>query len=164
MLAFVSGRRAFVENRYRDAEEALRASIPLLEAVGGDVHCSFAYRYIGRLAAVRGDYDASVQAIDAALRLARELGLSAFANVLLTDLAASLAAPRDFELARSALDEPLASARRPALFGRRPRGHDGIGVGRVAGRQRSGGGAPRLGGAPDGWCRPTSARQRCTVR
>ena len=89
MLAFVSGRRAFVENRYRDAEEAFRASIPLLHAVGGDVHCSFAYRYIGRLAAVRGDYDASVHAIESALRLARDLGLTGFVNVLLTDLGAS---------------------------------------------------------------------------
>ena len=61
MLAYVSGRRAFIENRYRDAEEALHASVPLLQAVGGEVHSSFAYRYIGRLAAVRGDYDASVE-------------------------------------------------------------------------------------------------------
>lgn len=111
MIAFVSGRRAFVENRYQDAEEALRASIPLFDALRGDVYCSFAYRYLGRLAAVRGEYDASAQAIDAALRLARELGLSAFANVLLTDLAACLVGAGDYELARSVLDEPLASSR-----------------------------------------------------
>jgi ATP/maltotriose-dependent transcriptional regulator MalT len=111
MLAFVSGRRAFLENRYQDAEEALCASASLLDAVGGEAHSSFAYRYMGRLAAVRGDYNASVQAITTALRLARDLGLSAFAHVLLTDLAASLAAKGEFELARRALDEPLASAR-----------------------------------------------------
>jgi predicted ATPase len=111
MLAFVSGRRAFLENRYQDAEEALCASVSLLDAVGGEAHSSFAYRYMGRLAAVRGDYDASVQAITTALRLARGLGLSAFAHVLLADLAASLAAKGEFELARRALDEPLVSAR-----------------------------------------------------
>jgi predicted ATPase len=111
MLAFVSGRRAFVENRYRQAEEAFCAAIPLFDALGGHVHASFAHRYLGRLAAVRDDYGTSVRAIDAALCLARHLGLSAFANVLLIDLAASLAARGDFDQARSVLDEPLASAR-----------------------------------------------------
>jgi predicted ATPase/DNA-binding SARP family transcriptional activator len=111
LLAFVSGRRAFVEGRHREAEEALCASIPLLESVGGEVHSSFAYRYIGRLAARRGDYEASVQAIEAALRLARDLGLSAFANVLLIDLAASMAAMGRFDHARAVLATPLASAR-----------------------------------------------------
>jgi predicted ATPase/DNA-binding SARP family transcriptional activator len=111
MLAFVSGRRAFLENRYQDAEDALCASIPLFQAIGGAVHASFACRYIGRLAAVRGDFNASVHGINAALGMARDLGLSAFAHVLLTDLAASLAAKGEFELARRALDEPLAWAR-----------------------------------------------------
>ena len=100
MREFVRGRRAFVEDRCQDAEAAFRASIPLFEAIGGDVHCSFAYRYIGRLAVLRGDHDASIGAIEAAVRLARELGLSGFANVLLTDLGASLAAQGDFDGAR----------------------------------------------------------------
>ena len=47
MAAFVAARRAFVEDRYSHAEEGFRASIPLLHAIGGDVHCSFAYRYMG---------------------------------------------------------------------------------------------------------------------
>ena len=86
MLHFVSARRAFVEDRLEDAEAAFRTSIPLLDAIRGEVHCSFAYRYVGRLAEVRGDHDASISAIEAALRLANELGLPAFTNVLLTDL------------------------------------------------------------------------------
>jgi predicted ATPase len=111
MLAFVSARRAFVEDRYDDAEEAFRASIPLLDAIGGQVYCSFAYRYIGRLSELRGDHDASIRAIEVGLQLARDLGLSAFVNVLLTDLGASLAAKGDFEGARRVLEQPLASAR-----------------------------------------------------
>ena len=112
MLAFVSARRAFVENRFSDAEEALSAQrSPARCCSAASVHCAFAYRYIGRLAAVRGDYDASVEAIDAALRLARGLGLSAFANVLLTDLAASLAAWATSSRLEAPSSEPLASAR-----------------------------------------------------
>jgi len=111
MAAFVSARRAFVEDRYREAEEAFQASIPLFAAIGGDVHCSFAYRYMGRLSELRGDHDASITAIEAALALARDLGLTGFANVLLTDLGAYLAAKRDFEGARRVLEQPLAAAR-----------------------------------------------------
>jgi predicted ATPase len=110
MRAYVRARRAFVEDRFQDAEAAFRASIPLFEAIGGEVHCTFAYRYIGRLAALRGDHDASISAIKAAVHLARELGLSAFASVLLTDLGASLAVKGDCSGAREALEQTLSDA------------------------------------------------------
>ena len=105
------------EDRYREAEEAFQASIPLLAAIGGDVHCSFAYRYMGRLSELRGDHDASSTAIEAALALARDLGVTGLANVLLTDLGAYLAAKRDFEGTRRVLEQPLV---RLAIGGRRP--------------------------------------------
>ncbi len=111
MLAYVCGRRAFVEDRYPEAVQAFTLSVPLLESIGGEVHASFALRYLGRLHAMGGDHDASMVAIEAALRLAEDLGLSGFANVLLTDLGASLAASGQLDRARRVLARPLASAR-----------------------------------------------------
>ncbi|HSB86651.1 MAG TPA: tetratricopeptide repeat protein, partial [Ilumatobacteraceae bacterium] len=111
MAAYVSARRAFVEDRRHDAEQAFLASIPLFDAIGGDVHRAFAYRYVGRLSAQRGDHDASIKAIEKARQLSGELRLSAFSNVLVTDLAASLAFSGAFEQARSVLDQTLRAAR-----------------------------------------------------
>jgi predicted ATPase/DNA-binding SARP family transcriptional activator len=111
MATYVSARSAFVEDRHRDAEAAFRACIPLFEAIGGDVHLAFAHRYVGRLSSQRGDHGASIEAIEEALRLARDLRLSAFASVLVTDIAASHAAGGAFQAARAVLEEQLASAR-----------------------------------------------------
>jgi predicted ATPase/DNA-binding SARP family transcriptional activator len=111
MRAYVTARLAFVEDRVGDAEAAFRASLPLLDAIGGEVHESFAYRYLGRLSALRSDHEGSITAIQTALGLARELGLSGFADVLLTDLSASLAAGGEFDRARGLLAQQLAVAR-----------------------------------------------------
>ena len=70
LLAFVVGRRAFVENRFADAEAAFRSSVIQFEALGSEVYLSFAYRYLGRLCALRADHDASIEAIESALHLA----------------------------------------------------------------------------------------------
>ncbi len=111
MREFVGARRAFLEDRHGDADERFRTSIPLFGEIGGAVHSCFAHRYVGRLAALRGDHRASVDAIDAALRLARELGLSGFANVLCTDLSETLSAQGAFEHARRILGRLLDEAR-----------------------------------------------------
>ena len=49
----------------------------------------------------RGDHNGSITAIEAGLRLAGDLGLTGFVNVLLTDLGASLAAKGELEGART---------------------------------------------------------------
>ena len=111
MHSFVVGRRAFVADRYGDAEAAFQKSGDLLEAIGAEVHSSFALRYAGRLAAWRGDHTSSLATIERALDLARGLGLSGFANVLMTDLGEALVASGDVERARAVLQHPLTAAR-----------------------------------------------------
>lgn len=109
--AFVIALRAFVEDRYADAEQSFRISAEMLDGLGAEVHCAFALRYLGRLAARRGDYATSIEALERSLQLAQRLNLSAFANVLMTDLADSLAGSGDFERARAVLEHPLRAAR-----------------------------------------------------
>jgi predicted ATPase/DNA-binding SARP family transcriptional activator len=111
MQAFTTGRLAFVEDRYTDAEAWLRRSVVGFEAIGGDVHAAFAERYLGRIHAVGGDHTASATAIRSALARTQEMGLSGFTDVLLTDLGAALAARGAFDDARQVLARPLASAR-----------------------------------------------------
>jgi predicted ATPase/DNA-binding SARP family transcriptional activator len=111
MQAFIAARRALVEGRDAEAEEAFRVSIELLDAVGADVACSFALRYAGRLAARRGDHASCIEVIERALKLARGLGLSGLANALMTDLGESLLAGGEVERAREILRYPLAAAR-----------------------------------------------------
>jgi tetratricopeptide (TPR) repeat protein len=109
--AFVVALRAFVEDRYADAELSFRISAELLGGLDADMLCAFALRYSGRLAARRGDYAASVEALERSLQLAQRLSLPAFANVLMTDLADSLAGSGAFERARAILEHPLRAAR-----------------------------------------------------
>ena len=111
MRVFAAGRRAFVEDRCDEAEEAFRTSAELFDASGIDVHRTFALRYGARLARLRGDVTAAIDGIERALVVARALGLSAFANTLLTDLGDALAANGDFERARATLAQPLHAAR-----------------------------------------------------
>ena len=91
---------------------------PPFEALGGEVYCrSRTGTSVGWPRCAATTTPAS-QAIDAALRLARELGLSAFVNVLLTDLAACLAAAGDFgspaSSRRAARGRHATNASRPA--------------------------------------------------
>ena len=86
-------------------------SIDLLDAIGAEVHCAFALRYAGRLAAVRGERTSSILRIERALGIATDLGLSGFANALMTDLGESLVANGDVERAREVLHHPLTAAR-----------------------------------------------------
>jgi tetratricopeptide (TPR) repeat protein len=109
--AFVVALRAFVEDRYADAEQSFRISAELFGGLGAEVHCAFALRYLGRLEARRGDYAASIESLERSLQLAQRLNLSAFANVLMTDLADSLAGSGDFDRARALLEYPLRVAR-----------------------------------------------------
>jgi predicted ATPase len=111
MHAFAAARLAFVEERFDDATAEFRNAVGLLRACRAEVHCSFALRYVGRLAALRADHATAIAAIEQALDLARGLGLAGFANVLLTDLGVSLCALGDFERARAVLAHPLTSAR-----------------------------------------------------
>ena len=111
MRAFVAARRAFAEDRYSDAEQLFVRSAGLFENIEADVHRSFAYRYIGRLARVRGDHDTSATAIRTALALARRLELTAFADVLVTDLGETVADSGDFDRARDIFEQALESAR-----------------------------------------------------
>jgi predicted ATPase len=111
MHAFVTGQRALAENRYVDAEAAFRTSIDLLEVEGSDAYRMIGLRYVGRLAELRGDHAAGIEAADRALHLARHLGLTAFANVLMTDLGAALAAHGEFGRAREILERSLRAAR-----------------------------------------------------
>jgi predicted ATPase/DNA-binding SARP family transcriptional activator/tetratricopeptide (TPR) repeat protein len=111
MRAYATARRAFIEDQLEIADAEFRESIELLDACGADAHKAFALRYLGRVAVLRGDIPASVEIIERALAAARELGLSGFANVLLTDLGESLSANGDFERAREILEEPLIAAR-----------------------------------------------------
>jgi predicted ATPase/DNA-binding SARP family transcriptional activator len=111
MRLYVEGRRAFTAGQCDDAEAAFRAAIARLDAIGGEVHRSFAYRYLGRLAVVRGDHRSSVEHIETSLRLAQSLGMPGFANTLVMDLADACAVGGEYERARSALDGLLAVAR-----------------------------------------------------
>jgi ATP/maltotriose-dependent transcriptional regulator MalT len=111
MRLYVEGRRAFTAGDGDDAEEAFRASIEHLHAIGAEVHCSFAYRYLGRLALVRGDHRASVGNIETSLRMAQSLGMRGFANTLAMDLADAYAVGGEHDRACSVLDGLLAVAR-----------------------------------------------------
>jgi predicted ATPase/DNA-binding SARP family transcriptional activator/tetratricopeptide (TPR) repeat protein len=121
MRAYASARRAFIEDQLETADAEFRRSIGLLDSCGADAHKAFALRYLGRVAVLRGDIPASVEIIERALAAARELGLSGFANVLMTDLGESLSANGDFERAREILEEPLLAAREAGF--RRGIGH-----------------------------------------
>jgi predicted ATPase/DNA-binding SARP family transcriptional activator len=92
LQSFVTARRALVEERYADAEEAFGVSVGLLEAIGADVFSTFSLRYAGRLAARRGDHASRIAAVERALNLARGLGLPGLVNALMTDIAESLEA------------------------------------------------------------------------
>ena len=111
MTAFVSGRLAFVEDRYAAAEQAFETSVTLCTATGAHAHCAFALRYIGRLAHLRRDCAKSIAAIEHALELSRELGLAGFVTVLTSDLGEAVAATGDFDRARVVLAGPVKSAR-----------------------------------------------------
>jgi predicted ATPase/DNA-binding SARP family transcriptional activator len=111
MRTYAIARRAFIEDQLETADAEFRKSIELLDSCGANAHKAFALRYLGRVAVLRGDIPASVEIIERALAAARELGLSGFANVLMTDLGESLSANGDFERARETLEEPLIAAR-----------------------------------------------------
>ena len=111
MRHFAAARRAFIADEHDAAESAFRRSIELLEQTGADVHRAFAFRYVGRLAAIRGEFSESVTAIEHALKLASELSLTGFANVLMSDLGESLGLSGDFARARAVLEQPLTTAR-----------------------------------------------------
>ena len=95
----VAARRALVEERYTEAEEAFRVSADLLDAIGADAFSAFALRNVGRLAARRGDHTARVEAIERSLKLARGLGLPGLVNALMADRQESLEASADRESA-----------------------------------------------------------------
>ena len=111
LQTYVRARRAFAEDRFDDAEAEFRASIGLFVQVDAEVYSAFAQRYVGRLAELRGDHAASIDALETALRSARDLGLSAFANVLTTDLGAVLARSGNLVRARTIFKQLLATAR-----------------------------------------------------
>ena len=111
MTAFVSGRLAFAEDRYTEAEETFDTSVTLCTASGAHAYCAFALRYIARLAQLRGDYPKSIAAIEHALDFSRNLGLAGFVTVLTSDLGEAIAATDDFDRARAILAGPLKSAR-----------------------------------------------------
>jgi predicted ATPase/DNA-binding SARP family transcriptional activator len=111
MRTFAAGRRAFLEGRYAEAEDAFRASVELFAELEIDVHCSDALRLAARLAAVRGDHATAVESLERAISISRGLSIGTTVNLLLNDLAESLSASGDFEGARAVLVEPLASAR-----------------------------------------------------
>ena len=70
LLAFVVGRRAFVENRFADAEAAFRSSVIQFEALGSRSICRSRTGTSVACAALRADHDASIEAIESALHLA----------------------------------------------------------------------------------------------
>jgi predicted ATPase len=111
MRTFAAGRRAYVEDRYADADGAFRESIELLSHQAIDVHCSLALRYAARLAAIRGDHAAAISDIERALIMTRRLGLPGSTNQLLGDLGESLGASGAFDRARAVLGQLLTSAR-----------------------------------------------------
>lgn len=111
MRRYVAGRRAFAGDAHDEATAAFSASAPLLEAIGGEVHSAFASRYLGRLAALRGDAGTSIGHVLTAMRVANTLDMRGFTSALVMDLAASLSANGDHAAARRALERSLAAAR-----------------------------------------------------
>jgi predicted ATPase/DNA-binding SARP family transcriptional activator len=111
MHTFAGARRAFVEDDYSTAEDAFSVSAVVLAEHGVDVYEAFALRYRARLASLRGDTATAVEALDRAVTVARRLGMSGFANMLLADLAQAFAASEDFERARAILTALLTAAR-----------------------------------------------------
>ena len=90
LKSFVRARRLMVADAFDYADDAFRAAAEQLEAAEVEVQLAHALRYLGRLAVLRGDNDAAIDAIERALTGARSLGLSGFANVLMLDLAETL--------------------------------------------------------------------------
>ncbi len=111
MRAFATGRLAFLEDRYTDAEDAFQASLDLLTSNAMSAHESLALRYAARLAAVRGDHAGAIDALERACTIAQNLGLSGFLNLLLGELGEALSEKGDADRARSVLALPLAWAR-----------------------------------------------------
>jgi predicted ATPase/DNA-binding SARP family transcriptional activator len=111
MCTFARGRLAFLEDRYPDADEALRASIDLLATNAVYVHESQALRYAARVAAFLGDHEVAIDALERACGIARSLGLSGSLYLLLGELGEVLSESGDTDRARAVLAEPLAWAR-----------------------------------------------------
>jgi tetratricopeptide (TPR) repeat protein len=111
MRAFATGRLAFLEDRYTDAEDAFRVSLDLLTANAMSAHESHALRYAARLATVRGAHADAIDALERACAIAQTLGLSGFLNLLLGELGEALSESGDADRARAVLGLPLAWAR-----------------------------------------------------
>jgi len=111
MQAFAAGRLAFVEDRYRDAEESFRLSVDGFTANAVEIHRWLALRLAARLAEVRGDHAFAIEALERAVVIARSLGMAGSVNLLLGDLGESLGAAGEFDRARDVLTQPLAAAR-----------------------------------------------------
>jgi hypothetical protein len=78
-----------------------------LESNGIDMYNSLALRYVGRLAAVRGDHHSAIDALERSCGLATALGIPGWRNIVLGDLGESVSASGDAERARQVLSQPL---------------------------------------------------------
>jgi hypothetical protein len=111
MRAYVSGRSAYVENRFAVAEREFRSSVELFASCDADVYRAFGLRYVGRLTVLRNDFTAGIAILESAHDLARGLGLSGFSDAVLGDLGEASAAAGDYERARAVLRRRLETAR-----------------------------------------------------
>jgi tetratricopeptide (TPR) repeat protein len=111
MHTFVVARCAFLEDRYDDSDVAFRASVELMTSNDTDMYKSLALRYLGRLAAVRGDHNAAIEALERSCGLATTLGIPGWRNIVLGDLGESVSASGDAARARQVLSQPLSWAR-----------------------------------------------------
>jgi predicted ATPase len=111
MRAYVSGRSAYVANRFAVAEREFRSSVELFASCDADVYRVFGLRYVGRLTVLREDFTAGVTILESAHDLARGLGLSGFSDAVLGDLGEASAAAGDYERARAVLRRRLETAR-----------------------------------------------------
>jgi predicted ATPase/DNA-binding SARP family transcriptional activator len=111
MGAYLAARCAYIDNRYVVAEHEFRTSVELFASCDAEVYHAFGLRYLGRLKLLGGDFAASITALEAALVLARDLGLPGFADALLCDLGEAFAAGGDFDRARTILQQRLHTAR-----------------------------------------------------
>jgi predicted ATPase/DNA-binding SARP family transcriptional activator len=111
MATFARGRLAFLEDRYDDAEEALRESADLLGSTEISLHESQALRYVARAAAFRGEYAVAIDALEHACDIVRSLDLTGTLHLMLGELGEVLSESGERERARAILSELLAWAR-----------------------------------------------------
>jgi tetratricopeptide (TPR) repeat protein len=111
MDAYLTARSAYIDNRFSAAERDFQTSIELFGSCGADVYRAFGLRYVGRLKLLRGDATGSIDALERALELARNLRLSGFADALVGDLGEAVTTRGDFQNARTLLQHRLDTAR-----------------------------------------------------